>query len=93
MLLKAKKVELKTSNPTDSDNDESGTTAFINTDLIGMGAFDSFRLLLFCLMLLIPVYAISVSVINNDWIMVAIDTLLVPIGFVHGLLLLFGFVS
>jgi len=45
------------------------------------------------MLLIIPIYAIVDSVINRNWIMVIIDALLVPVGFVHGVLLLFGVVD
>jgi hypothetical protein len=44
------------------------------------------------MLLAVPLYAITISIMKNDWIMVIIDALIVPIGFVHGLLLIFGFV-
>ena len=52
-----------------------------------------FKFLFFCILLIVPVYAITNSVINQNWIMVIIDVLLVPVGFVHGLLLLLGIVN
>ena len=51
------------------------------------------KFVFYCFLLVMPVYAIAVSAIKHDWLMVAIDALLVPVGFVHGLLLIFGFVS
>lgn len=51
------------------------------------------KFVFYCFLLVIPVYAIAVSAIKHDWLMVAIDALLVPVGFVHGVLLIFGFVS
>ena len=47
----------------------------------------------FSILLIVPIYAITDSVINQNWIMAIIDILLVPVGFVHGLLLLFGIVD
>lgn len=64
---------------------ESGTNKIVLLDYI--------KFAVFCVLLIVPVYAIARSAINQDWIMVIIDVLLVPVGFVHGLLLLFGFVS
>ena len=54
---------------------------------------DYFKLVFYCLLLIVPIYAIVMSIINRDWLMVVIDILLVPVGFVHGLLLIFGYVS
>ena len=53
---------------------------------------DYFKFAIYCLLLAVPLYAITVSILKNDWIMVIIDALIVPVGFVHGLLLLFGYV-
>jgi hypothetical protein len=47
----------------------------------------------YCTLLMVPLYAITMSVIKHDWIMVIIDALIVPIGFVHGILLLTGLLS
>ena len=54
---------------------------------------DYLKFALYCAMLMIPLYAIIVSVLKHNWIMVIIDALLIPVGFVHGLLLLSGLVS
>jgi len=51
---------------------------------------DYFKFVIYCLLLIVPLYAITVSMLKHDWIMVIIDALIVPVGFVHGLLLLFG---
>ena len=52
---------------------------------------DYISFVVLCFLLFVPAYAIAKSAIKRDWIMVAIDALLVPVGFVHGLLMLFGF--
>jgi len=52
---------------------------------------DYSRFVFYCLLLIIPAYAITKSAIAHDWIMMILDLLLIPIGFVHGLLLLLGF--
>ena len=54
---------------------------------------DYLRFAVYCLLLAVPLYAITKSVLKHDWVMVIIDALIVPVGFVHGLLLLFGYVS
>ncbi len=54
---------------------------------------DYFKFVIYCLLLAVPLYAITISVLKHDWVMVVIDALIVPVGFVHGLLLLFGYVS
>ena len=50
------------------------------------------KFVLYCAMLVVPLYAITMSVIKHDWLMVIVDALIVPIGFVHGILLLTGLV-
>lgn len=54
---------------------------------------DYFKFAVYCMLLAIPLYAITKSVLKHDWIMVIVDALIVPVGFVHGLLLLFGYVT
>ncbi len=54
---------------------------------------DVVQFMFLSMLLIIPIYAIVDSVINRNWIMVIIDALLVPVGFVHGVLLLFGVVD
>jgi len=54
---------------------------------------DYIKFVIFSFLLLVPAYAIVKSVISNNWLMVIIDLLLVPVGFVHGLLLIFGIVD
>ncbi|MDT8282796.1 MAG: hypothetical protein RQ982_08300 [Gammaproteobacteria bacterium] len=44
----------------------------------------------YCVMLIVPLYATLTSVLENDWVMVIIDVLFIPVGFVHGVLLLTG---
>jgi hypothetical protein len=67
-----------------------------NTVVLGFisGPFkDYIKFAFYCMLLAVPLYAITISIMKNDWIMVIIDALIVPIGFVHGLLLIFGFVD
>ena len=54
---------------------------------------DYIKFAFYCLILAVPLYAITISIMKNYWIMVIIDALIVPFGFVHGLLLIFGFVD
>ena len=54
---------------------------------------DYFKFIIYCVLLAVPLYAITKSILKQDWLMVAIDALIVPVGFVHGLLLLFGYVN
>ncbi len=54
---------------------------------------DYVKFVFYCMLLVVPVYAIAVSAMKQDWLMMIIDALLVPVGFVHGLLLIFGFVT
>ena len=58
---------------------------------LGIPVRDYARFVFYSLLLIIPVYAIIKSAIAHDWIMMILDLLLIPIGFVHGLFLLFGF--
>lgn len=51
-----------------------------------------FLLSIYLALLIIPVYAIVMSAMKQDWLMMVIDTLLIPVGFIHGLLMLFGVV-
>jgi hypothetical protein len=53
---------------------------------------DYFRFAFYCMLLAVPLYAITMSILKHDWIMVVIDALIVPVGFVHGILLLLGYV-
>lgn len=54
---------------------------------------DYLKFVMYCMLLAVPLYAITKSILKHDWVMVIIDALIVPVGFVHGLLLLFGYVS
>lgn len=54
---------------------------------------DYLKFVVYCMLLAVPLYAITVSILKHDWIMVIIDALIVPVGFVHGLLLLFGYAT
>ncbi len=54
---------------------------------------DYLKFAFYCMLLAVPLYAITISIIKHDWVMVFIDALIVPVGFVHGLLLLFGYMN
>ncbi len=54
---------------------------------------DYIKFVFYCMLLVVPLYAITTSILKHDWVMVIIDALIVPVGFVHGLLLLFGYTS
>ena len=54
---------------------------------------DYIKFAFYCMLLAVPLYAITISILNHDWVMVIIDALIVPVGFVHGLLLFFGYVT
>ena len=54
---------------------------------------DYFKFAFYCILLAVPLYAITMSILKQDWVMVFVDALIVPVGFVHGLLLLLGFVN
>jgi hypothetical protein len=51
------------------------------------------KFVFYCMLLIVPLYAIAKSILNGDWFMMAVDILLLPVGFVHGILLLFGLVN
>ena len=57
---------------------------------LGISVCDYARFVFYCLLLIIPAYAITKSAIAHDWIMMILDLLLIPIGFVHGLSMLLG---
>ncbi len=54
---------------------------------------DYLKFAFYCSLLLVPIYAIIISAIKGDWLMMIIDILLIPVGFVHGLLLLSGILT
>jgi len=64
-----------------------------NLSVDKVSLLDYLKFLFFCTLLLVPVYAIIKSAMRSDWLMMVIDVLLVPVGFVHGLLMLTGVVS
>lgn len=70
------------------DKEESMFKPAIERPLI-----DYIKFAFFCMLLIVPIYAIAVSAIRHDWVMMIIDALLVPIGFVHGILLFFGYLN
>ena len=47
----------------------------------------------YCMLLIVPLYAIAKSAINQNWFMMVVDILLLPVGFVHGIFMLFGFTN
>jgi len=64
--------------------------AFFSRLKESLGGF--FLLSVYLALLIVPVYAIVMSAIKRDWLMMVIDTLLIPVGFIHGILMLFGVV-
>ena len=86
MLLRFKKNENK-----------SGVTGKNSYDLLRNGAspdselfsvVNYFKFVFFSVLLIIPVFAIVNSRINRTVVMLIIYVLLVPVGFVHGVLML-----
>ena len=71
-------------------DDEQGNG---HSNSIGVAVKDYSKFVIYCMLLAVPLYAITFSIMEQDWVMVFIDALLVPVGFIHGLLLLFGFIS
>jgi len=65
----------------------------IKKPVIDYSIVDYIKFAFFCMLLIVPVYAIAKSAIKHDWLMMMIDALLVPVGFVHGVLLFFGYVD
>ncbi len=62
----------------------------MQTNIEAINAHDLGKIVFFSSFLLVVVYAMTVSLLNENWLMAIIDLLLVPVGFVHGLLLLLG---
>ena len=98
MLMQRRKTDIKSDlNHLESDNFVESNLQnvmlqnSISGSLVGFLG-DYFRFAFYCTLLAVPLYAITVSIMRNNWIMVIIDALIVPVGFVHGLLLLFGYV-
>jgi len=81
----------KTNTESEMTPDDSGR--LIKNDINEIVMSDYIKFVIFCALLIVPIYAIAKSAIKHDWIMMVIDALLVPVGFVHGLLMLFGFVN
>lgn len=95
MLMQRRKTDIKSDlNHLESDNFvESDLQNVLLQNSISGSLRDYFRFAIYCMLLAVPLYAITVSILRNNWIMVIIDALIVPVGFVHGLLLLFGYVT
>jgi hypothetical protein len=72
------------------ENDVHGA---LSMSIISGSLKDYFKFAFYCMLLAVPLYAITMSVIDHNWVMVIIDALIVPVGFVHGILLLFGFIN
>ena len=75
------------------EDSPTGTDVADKNTLPAFLPLDYFKLAFYCILLIVPVYAIVRSAIKQDWLMMMIDALLVPVGLVHGLLLIFGIVS
>ena len=76
-----------------SDSAATSETAISEIVVSKFSLFDYFKFVFYCTLLIVPVYAIVRSAIKHDWLMMVIDALLVPVGFVHGILLIFGYVN
>ena len=94
MLMQRRKTDIKSDlNHFETDNFvESSVQNILLQNFISGSLGDYFRFAFYCILLAVPLYAITISIIRHNWIMVIIDALIVPVGFVHGLLLLFGYV-
>ena len=71
-------------------NKQTVSEQTISDSFSDLTVLEHFLFMFYCFLLCVPAYAIVISVINQDWLMVIVDVLLVPVGFVHGLLMLFG---
>jgi hypothetical protein len=95
MLKRRRKAEFQAEESL-SDSDRGGSRDTADTWLPGYTNVpfkDYLKFALYCMLLAVPLYAITVSIIRQDWIMVFVDALLVPVGFIHGLLLLLGYLN
>jgi hypothetical protein len=95
MLMQRRKTDIKSNlNYLESESFvESNLQNVLLQNSVSGSLRDYFRFTFYCILLAVPVYAITISIIRHNWIMVIIDALIVPVGFVHGLLLLFGYVA
>lgn len=84
MMRRRRKTEFV---PVMSNSDSAVTPRIVPPKL---ALFDYFRFIFYCMLLIVPVYAIAMSAIKHDWLMMVIDALLIPVGFVHGILLMLG---
>jgi hypothetical protein len=95
MLKRRRKADFKTGE-TLLDPDRSGsrdTTDTWQPGYTNVPLKDYIKFVFYCMLLAVPLYAIAVSILRQDWIMVFVDALLVPVGFIHGLLLLLGYLN
>ena len=77
-------------NPTRWQDEYADDIALLSRLKASMGGY--FLLSIYLALLIVPVYAIVMSAIKRDWLMMVIDTLLIPVGFIHGILMLLGIV-
>ena len=75
-----------------TDSHSTALNESISDRYTGLTLIEHFSFLFYCFLLCIPGYAIVMSAISENWLMMVVDILLVPVGFVHGLLLIFGLV-
>ncbi len=87
MLRQRRKTDIK------SDMMHFEEDVFVERNFQNSLLQDYFKFAIYCMLLLIPLYAITISILKHDWMMAVIDALIVPVGFIHGLLLLLGFVN
>lgn len=73
------------------DSDTTSSGIFSQRSLLALR--DCLSFVFFCFLLCVPVYAIARSAMNHDWVMMMLDALLVPVGFVHGLLMLLDIID
>ncbi len=81
-------IRIEAENFAENDSHDVLTKNSISTSMN-----DCLKFAMYCMLLAVPLYAITVSIMKHDWLMAVIDLLIVPIGFLHGLLLLSGIVS
>jgi len=76
-------------------NDESENRLVSNADDNNQRRIvfvDYIKFVFLSFFLIVPIYAIAKSAMKHDWIMMMVDALLIPVGFLHGLLMFFDFV-
>ena len=88
MLLRCKKYENKSGAKGKNSYDLLRNRPSPDSELFSVVNY--FKFVFFSILLIIPIFAVVNSAINQNWVMLIIDVLFVPVGFVHGVLMLLG---